>query len=252
MTASPETTTGRPKANSISVPAHELRRALTAVLPHCGQDDTLPALTCVKLEARGGWLYLVATDRYSMGVARVFVMGGCDDQDAMLPAKHAKALRRMLKGTEGAAVALTLAAGKVTAAYGKHASATWAARDYEFPAWRGMLGKILTAGRVHLADDCGLNGDKLARFALPDDPCNFEPLHVLVTAGTGGTKLGEAVVFLRGGWFLGALMPARHDSAGAPAVAAWTELLAPAEPEPADGVQAAADTAPAEAVAANA
>jgi hypothetical protein len=150
---------------AISVPAHELRRALTAVLPHCGEDDTLPALTCVNLEASGGWLYLVATDRYSMGVARVFVMGGCGDQDAMLPAKHAKALRRLLRDAGNGTAELRLADGKLTAAV-RDRSATWptsaAKHSGSYPGWRGMLGKMLAADPVHLPDDCGVNGELLA------------------------------------------------------------------------------------------
>lgn len=49
------------------VPGRDLVAGLKAVIPHAGQDDTLPQLTCVQLEVAESALTLTATDQYTAG-----------------------------------------------------------------------------------------------------------------------------------------------------------------------------------------
>ena len=106
--------------NSISVPAVMLHRMLTAVLPHTGLDETLPALTNVRFDVQGATLILEATDRYTMGVARCGIRGEADDQSALLPRKSAKALRKMLRDV-GTGDRVTIAARRLAAQHDAHA-----------------------------------------------------------------------------------------------------------------------------------
>lgn len=214
--------------DSISVPAAELRRALTAVLPHAGADDTLPSLTCVWFETVSGWLYLVATDRYSMAAARIHVPAGCQDQSAALPGRSARALRQMLKGSGPDVAALNLAAGSLSVAAGKRWSVTWTTVDAAFPDWRSMLHKILTAEPCRLAEH-GIAGHLIARLA--DGSGRGDVLGFQVTSGkshSGGES--PVVVSTRGDWFVAALMPARcaDEREGRPVIGTWAKAAAPA------------------------
>ncbi|GIH93909.1 hypothetical protein ACFFMN_15840 [Planobispora siamensis] len=63
------TTTRHPEATT-EMTGRELRQFLGAVLPHAGIDDTLPVLTVVILDASGGMLHALASDRYTLALAR--------------------------------------------------------------------------------------------------------------------------------------------------------------------------------------
>lgn len=54
----------------VNTSAHDLHRMLNQIAPHVSDDDTLPVITAVRIEAEGGNLFALATDRYTMGVAR--------------------------------------------------------------------------------------------------------------------------------------------------------------------------------------
>lgn len=218
--------------NAITVPAWELRRALTAVLPHVGTDDTLPVLCCVRFEAAGPWLYLTGTDRYSMGAARIAAPGhDGDGWAAMLDSSGAKAMRRMLKGYEtnaalapdGDRLGLTLADG---------AAATWGTQDGTFPDWRPLLHNMLTAKPAQLGSGHGMAAAKLSRFACLGEVRYAEPLglHVTLTEpkGAPGAVNLPSVIVTQGTWFCGAVMPVRRMEAD-PAVSEWTALTKPAE-----------------------
>jgi len=59
-----------------AVNAGELRRALAAVLPHVGDDFTLPILTCIQVTRDATHLTFEATDRYSFAAYRIPVAEG--------------------------------------------------------------------------------------------------------------------------------------------------------------------------------
>jgi hypothetical protein len=60
-------------ATPVEVRAGDLGTLLTRVIAHADASKwTMPALSVVRLEAAGEWLFVVATDRYSFAIARQF------------------------------------------------------------------------------------------------------------------------------------------------------------------------------------
>jgi DNA polymerase III sliding clamp (beta) subunit (PCNA family) len=55
----------------IEVTYRQLADAVAVVKPHAGTDATLPMLTGIKFETKDGALELAATDRYTLGIARI-------------------------------------------------------------------------------------------------------------------------------------------------------------------------------------
>jgi DNA polymerase III beta subunit, central domain len=250
---------------TISVPAGKLRLMLTAVLPHAGRDDTLPMINGVYLQAAAGVLYLAATDRYSLGVARAEIPGSATvpvpDQSALLPRKVAKALLRMLRGADGTA-ALAITDGRLSADTGDGTTSSWAlpkTAHYAYADWRAMLHKMLTAEQAPLGDGHGADPAKLARFALDQEPLSWESLSIRVTLGVGARNLdghksaaSPVVLVTRGTWFCGALMPTTHSQPSAGEVAsAWADWAALTAPDSKDtdsaepGPEPMTDTIPA-------
>jgi hypothetical protein len=243
MSGSTDNLKGNEMTTTISVPARMLRRRLTLVLPHCGEDDTLPALQGVRLEVQDGWLYLAATDRYTMAVARLPVPGAGEvpvpDQATLLPAETARALRRLLKGADGVA-ALSLGENRISADIGNGTTGRWPADDKaKFPEWRPMLAKMLAAGTAELGDGHGVDPGKLARFAIGADQFDLVPLSLRVTNGSsrqvndGEAEPAPVLLVTRGDWFIGCLMPVRLGSLNAACAVSgtwdeWAALSAPA------------------------
>lgn len=69
----------------------DLAWALTAVLPHAGKTE---ATAVVGLEQLNGWVHAYATDRYSMGIARIESM---TDLDLRFTTKEATDLMRFVR-----------------------------------------------------------------------------------------------------------------------------------------------------------
>jgi hypothetical protein len=218
---------------------------LDAVMPHAGGEDAMPALEAVLFEVRGGTLYLAATDRYSMGIARCRIPGAraapVADATALLPLRvTGGGLLPMLERADGTA-ALVFGEDSLTVDTGS-ASATYKTDSHpeHFPDWRPLLAGILAGEAAELGDARGIAPLHLAKFAAgPDDTPGYcetglrvrilSPTHrkgVLLHSGEH-----EPVVLLaRGDWFLGALMPMRVDREAAPEVwAEWAAVTAPAE-----------------------
>jgi len=223
-------------ANSFTVPAPMLRRMLTAVLPHIGLDEELPALTNVRFEVRGGTLFAEATDRYTMGVARCGAGGEPGAQQAMLPRKSAKALRKVLRDAEGR-VTITLEPGLMRAEIDGLTAAEWKTdtRDYSGTSWDDLMHRMVAGTPAAFEDRFGLDAAKLGRFAIKGPW--LEPLLVRVLLPLrrdGATPPGDAspvLLVTRGDWFLGALMPVRVP-VPKDAEATWNEWVkttAPAE-----------------------
>lgn len=73
-------------AESGLVAADVFARAVARAVACAGTDDTLPALTCVKVTSEAGMLELAATDRYRLAVDRV-TWTGEDGADVLIPAR---------------------------------------------------------------------------------------------------------------------------------------------------------------------
>jgi hypothetical protein len=224
---------------SVSVPAAKLREMLEAVIPHASPDDTLPSLVAVRFEVAGGTLYVAATDRYTLAVARYPVPGAQEapvpDAGVTLPLKAAKSLRRMLKNGQG--VAALLLADETFSADAGSQSGKWAVTtSLEFPDWRATLRKMLTAPPAELGDGHGMGAEILGRFTAGADPFTRNPLRIRVTFGGTSQKFNRepepapVMVITRGDWFIGAAMPVRigeYDGHGA--WDDWAAVVAPAE-----------------------
>lgn len=132
---------------STSLTADHLRRMLTQVAPHVGSDDTLPTINAVHFEARHGWLYAVATDRFTMGIARKSIVEDGTWKTAIrgddLPLvdawlKNARGYSVTLTpGTAGDDLALTLSTGADVLAIAAGSGIG------NLPNWRQILRKYL-------------------------------------------------------------------------------------------------------------
>jgi hypothetical protein len=229
----------------VTIPAGMLRDMLAAVLPHVGTEESLPQLEAVRFEVTAGVLYLVATDRYSTGIARYRIPGAQvappADQAALLWHPHAQELREKLAAhADARAVALILSDATVTVDHGETDSWKVADEAGHYPEWRPMLRKLLTAEPVADAGEYAVDTRLFARFdtsTTPFDPygqCPEDVGHVRIVHP-------EAVALLvtRSDWFIGAAMSCHRnpDTVGftPPQWADWTALCAPvaAGPEPA-------------------
>lgn len=212
--------------SSVSVPAAKLRDMLAAVIPHAANEEDLPALEAVRFEVRDGTLFLVTTDRYTIGVARCRIPGASaapvPDATALLPLCVTEGeLLSMLDRAEGTAAlvfgddSLTVDTGRDSATYGTDS------HPEHFPEWRPLLSRFLAGEPAELGDARGVAPLHLAKFAPgSDDTPGYceEGLRVRILSPThrGGVPLhsGErepVVLLARGDWFLGALMPMRID-----------------------------------------
>jgi hypothetical protein len=137
----------------ISIPASDLRRMFKQVTPHMhNPDGYLLVTSTVRLEARDGWLYAVATDRYTIAVAR-HEIGGTFNQTGHIPGRLVPALTTWLDGLAagGHTVSIDLPVdeeecGVVLAAKGLgNFTVRYDAAEYgKFPGWRKLLHAALT------------------------------------------------------------------------------------------------------------
>jgi hypothetical protein len=244
---------GTTMTSSVSVPAAKLRDMLAAVIPHADNDyeDSLPALEGVRFEVRAGTLFLVATDRYSIGIARCRIPGAeaapVPDASAILPLDAVRELNRDLESADGTA-ALVFGEDSLTTDTGD-ATGTWVTDSHleHFPDWRKLMHDVLAGDPAELGGKLGVSPVHLAKFALSLNPADDRrycdtPLRVRIVSPSerNGVPLhsGErqpVILVTRGDWFLGALMPTRFGRLGPDAPpqpepwAEWAAVTAPAE-----------------------
>jgi len=138
----------------ISIEAKSLHRMLQQVTPHMPDpDDYLPALASIRIEATDdGWLYAVATDRYTFAVARHETLADTSGT-GFVPAALVPAVTAWLKqaADNAESIVLTLPAGDQTSltlrAPGRGRLVIGAeASDYKgIPDWRKILHAQLEA-----------------------------------------------------------------------------------------------------------
>lgn len=247
---------------AISVPAPKLREMLEAVLPHADRDDTLPVLAAVRFEVRDGRLFLVATDRYTLGVARCQIPG-CTlapvaDCAAMVPIDFAVHVATELGKAGGSGIAvIAFGDGELTVDPGDGAPAGSSLVPGKCPDWRSMLHAILAGEPADLGERFGIDRRHLAKLTtgitleIPGEPDDYtwynddadsepEPVlvRVLMPADNGlGSTWGQApaLVAAREDWFISALMMMRAAPGEQPELPwdLWTGITQPAgNPEP--------------------
>ncbi|MFI8426014.1 hypothetical protein [Streptomyces sp. NPDC085479] len=198
----------------VTLNSHQFARLIDRTADHIG-DATLPVLHGVRLEADAEHLYAVATDRYTLAVAR-YRHHGLDGKAfaRTVPARALPALRRWLTDQPGDAhITLTPVDGKLrfTTEAGEMTLTTDGDQDYI--GWRGLLRDILakTTDRPEVDTDGDqedlpvLDARLLTRFTTADT-------HLRIRTGPGRTP-----ALLVGEDFLGAQSPvrSRHEGFGA-------------------------------------
>lgn len=197
---------------SVTLNAHQFGRLIERTVDHIG-DEYTPALHGVRLEADGVFLYAVASDRYTLAVARYRHHGLTGEPFArILPAPALPALRRWAADQPGSdPVTLTLTEGKVRFAAPRGEIGVAVDDGQEFFGWRGILrGAIEQPPADADADAVAgtegvfpvLDSRLWARFAGADH-------HVCVRVTAGRQPL-----LLVGEDFIGAQMPLRSRREG--------------------------------------
>lgn len=165
---------------STSMSADYLRRMITQVAPHVGADDTLPTINAVHFEARHGYLHAVATDRFTMGIARKSIVDegtwktAIRNRDLPLIEAWLKNVAgysvTLTPGTADDDLALTLSTGADTLAISAGSGIG------DLPDWRKILRKYLEQ-EIQPVPLTGLTSRYLARWKDAD-----EILHVWQSA----------------------------------------------------------------------
>lgn len=191
-----------------------------------GRDDTLPMLNAIRLEVAANELTATATDRYTLGTARLVIDGKTGgDIVGLLPLREVEKLQRIFKPAARTNPTLTLTFGDNGLGVCETASLAglpnlqvglpWL--DAKFPAFRTIL-EAPQIGR-EIAETVGFNADYLARFrhAVRDsEPLVLKP-----------QTHNKVLMIYVGDHFIGAIMPVRLSDAN---FKVW-ELAEP-KPEP--------------------
>jgi len=137
----------------ISIQATTLRRMFEQVTPHmCDPEEYLPVISTVQLQARDGWLYAAATDRFTIAVSRREATT-TENLTGYIPGHLVPALTAWLDGLAGLdrTISITLPAAEAqaeviltTPGLGNF-TVRYDTDDYEkFPDWRKLLHATLT------------------------------------------------------------------------------------------------------------
>ncbi|MGW3321083.1 DNA polymerase III subunit beta family protein [Streptomyces virginiae] len=207
---------------SVSLSAYDLHRMLNQVAPHVSDDDTLPALTAVRMEADGGNLFVLGTDRFTMALARIATVE-TETWQAYIPIESLPAVLAWLHAAEtvtvqiavernGTSISLNLATAdsniRITAAGSDYAA---------YPNWRKTMSEQLEAemGPVPMT---AFNTEFLARWSAAG---------LLLRAWQAGPR--KALVLMSDDAdFLGMQMPVRYESLDRqPLVDQWLTAFKP-------------------------
>ncbi|MEW2069012.1 phiSA1p31-related protein [Streptomyces sp. NPDC007346] len=205
------------------ISARDLHRMITQVTPHMSDDDTLPVLNAIHLEARNHDLTAVATDRYTFGVARTGITEA-DRWTAVIPAEDLPTLTAWLKAADTTTISITADGpddednNSTLTLNGNGASVriAYPAGHYgKFPNWRNLLRSALD-GDPQAVPLSGVTTEYLKRWKHADK--------VLAFFQTGPRK---PIVFLEDfGEFIGMQMPTNTEHTTRTQLAdRWTSTL---------------------------
>ena len=189
----------------ISIDASTLHRMLQQVTPHMlDADEHLPVICSVRLEARDGWLYAAATDRYTYAISRREIVTSSNHLVGHLPGHYVPAVMSWLNAaaTNGHTVGLTLPITKdapvtFTSPSDHQLNVGYDADDYaKFPDWRPLFRAALTAEP---------NAIPLTGFTTKFLPRWQHAAAKLVTWQAGGDK--PLLLLDELGYFIGMQMP---------------------------------------------
>ena len=172
---------------TFELPAEELARGITAVLPHASTEKVLPAICQVHIELNPAAAYLTATDKYTMGRYRIEpaehetfprLSVGLEVADAKTVAKMATARAKL--GTDRKPIKFEVECGtpaigrKITVSDGFGNSASFLANEGAFPPVAGILQSAAERARNgETPAAChGYTGKYLSRFEKACDRWN--------------------------------------------------------------------------------
>lgn len=172
---------------------------LDQVAPHMSTDSNLPGLCGVQLEADGGTVYAVATDRYTMAVSRRSLDHGHATWSAWLPRETVNRIRAFLTDCAGR-IDVEMRRGRLTiAAAGRRMTVDAAVPVWIWiPRWRPVVTAALTAA-PSLDREVGLSVSFLARWGHIAGP------HTKLTVWATGPR--KPLVLAAGSDFIGLHMP---------------------------------------------
>ncbi|MFD8577333.1 phiSA1p31-related protein [Streptomyces virginiae] len=206
----------------VNTSAFDLHRMLKQIAPHVSDDDTLPTLTAVRIEAEAGNLFVLATDRYTMAVARIGTVE-TEKWQAYIPVESLPAVLAWLHVAgnsvvqvaatgDGDMIALTLS----TATSNMRIAAE--GRDYaHYPNWRKTISEQLEAD-MELVPMTSFTTEFLARW---------QDAGTVLHAWQAGPR--KALVLADDdGMFLGLQMPVRwEDPKREPLINQWLAAFRP-------------------------
>lgn len=182
---------------SVTINAHQLGRLINKTVNHMG-GEYIEMLHGIRLDVDARYLHAVASDRYTMAVARYALTDNEDEPwTRTIPAEYLPALREWISSHQGDQ-RITIEADEDRLVFDS-ARTTYSVavtRGLEFPDWRGIL-RTLTENTIEGEPFPRLNSKYLARF----DDCGI--VRVRLAADTKA-----AVLF--GEEFIGAVMPVRY------------------------------------------
>jgi DNA polymerase-3 subunit beta len=169
-----------------------------------GRDDTLPALTGVRIEIEGETLTLVSTDRYRLAVRELRWNPARPDLTAamLVPAKALTDTARSLTGSAQVSIALALPGGEtgqgdgMIGFEGAGRRTTTRLLSGEFPRYQSLLPKTVnSAAELPIA----LLSESVKRVALVAERntpvrLSFSSGQLVLEAGTGDEAQAEEII----------------------------------------------------------
>jgi hypothetical protein len=203
-----------------TVPAAELHRMFEQVVPHMSDDDTLPVINSVQLEARDGYLFATATDRYTMAVARTPLTSADTWRDIFIPAESIPALTAWLKPAfDTVTIAILHEEDDATVQFTSKTSSITIERSRQpykgMPDWRKVFHRYIDA-EPQVVPLTGFTTKYLARWQ--------KAAKTVQCWQYGAT--GALVVMDELGYFLGMQMPVRHEITRDDLLSKWRGSLA--------------------------
>lgn len=210
-------------ATKATITAAAFREILTRVEPHMNREDFHPGIAGIRLEGTGRHLIAVATDRYTMAVARTPLRSDDGPWRATIPGTRVKSLSQWLKAQGRTANVHIRPSGDTISFTSPDGELAMSVEVSGFPKWRPMLAKML-AEDPQPVPLSAFTTEYLGRWAGAG--------HILSVSQAGSGR----PLILFGDDFLGLQMPAslRDGSDRAKAVGEWAVELGPAGDGPAE------------------
>ncbi|WP_329330830.1 hypothetical protein OIU81_03230 [Streptomyces sp. NBC_01454] len=189
---------------SVTINAHQLGLLIDKTIGHIGGEYTAP-LNGIRLDVDTTFLYAVASDRYTLAVARYRLLH--DDQGGqpfarLIPGEYLPSLREWVSSQTGSTYISISAEDHYVEFGGTHTELRIGVDPgLEYPDWRGLL-RTITEHTVEGEPFPALSAGFMTRWAATGDN-----LRVRVTAA-------QKAVLVFGEDFIGAQMPVRYAGVG--------------------------------------